>query len=416
MSERAGRNRDTGVRMLRPTGVWLLLLCGAVAAHAETPTEKAAVEVLPDHAGKQWFWVWGNGAPAQIDGRAYLFNDDGRLLGQLNTGFWPNNLISSEKRNELFAVETYFSRGLRGTRTDVVTVYDPRTLAAKREIPIPPKRITSLGSTGLSVLSDDERFLLVFNYTPAQSVSIVDLDSSRFVTEVETPGCAALYPAGDRDFYLLCGDGGFLHLRLNNEGQPVLSERIAPVFVPTRDFLTTAASRLNNTWYFVSHDNNVYALDMKPEGLKLADKWSLLSDGERKKDWRISGIQHTAILRSRGQLYVLMHQGAPDTQEEPGTEAWVFDLRDHQRISRIKLKEQSISIGVSQGAAPRLYSVDFFVPMPYLAMMWVALTKGQDALMKVMQQCITIYDAQTGEAIHRIDGLPVGYLDTVAAW
>ena len=134
--------------MLKALCVSLLVLCGIGTAYGDIAVEKAVAEVLPDHTGKEWFWVWGNGAPAQIDGRAMLFNDDGKLLGELNTGFWPNNLISSSKRNELFAVETYFSRGLRGTRTDVVTVYDPNTLLAKREIPIPPKRITAVGSTG----------------------------------------------------------------------------------------------------------------------------------------------------------------------------------------------------------------------------------------------------------------------------
>ena len=131
------------------------------------------VEVLQDHVGKGWFWVWGNHAPSQIDGRAILFDDNGKHLGELNTGYWPNSLIPSAKRDELFSVETYFSRGLRGDRTDVVTVYDPRTLKAKREIPIPPKRANALGNTGLAVMSDDERFLLIFNYTPAQSVSVV---------------------------------------------------------------------------------------------------------------------------------------------------------------------------------------------------------------------------------------------------
>lgn len=380
------------------------------------PVEKAAVEVLPDHSGKDWFWVWGNHAPSQVDGRALLFDGEGRNLGQLNTGFWPNSLIPSTKRSELYSIETYFSRGLRGERTDVVTIYDARTLSPSREIPIPPRRITALGSTGLSVVSDDERFLLVLNYTPAQSISVVDLAAGRFVTEIETPGCASIYPAGERDFYSICGDGSFLHLRLDDTGNPVLRQRTARMFDPVRDFLTTAASRGGPTWYFVSLQNNVYALQMSAAGIRQAGKWSLTSAKERKDDWRISGVQHTAIHRDSGRLFVLMHRGGPDTQQEPGTEVWVYDIKTQRRIERIKLEELSIAIGVSQGARPRLYSVDFFWPMPTLAKLWVYLTKGEDELMKSVQQCITVYDAGDGEFLRRIDGLPPGYLSVVEPW
>lgn len=391
---------------------WAAIADGA----APVPVEKAAVEILPDHSGKDWFWVWGNHAPSQVDGRALLFDGNGRNLGQLNTGFWPNNLIPSRTRSELYSVETYFSRGLRGQRTDVVTVYDGRTLSPLREIEIPPRRITALGSTGLSVVSDDERFLLVLNYTPAQSISVVNLAAGQFVTEFETPGCASIYPAGARDFYSICGDGSFLHVRLDDAGHPVLRQRTARMFDPVNDFLTTAASRIGPLWYFVSLQNNVYALQMTPAGVRRAGKWSLTTAKERKDDWRISGIQHTAVHRDSGRLFVLMHQGDPDTQQEPGTEVWVYDLKTQRRIERIELEELSIAIGVSQGARPRLYSVDFFWPMPKLATLWVYLTKGEDELMKSVQQCITVYDARDGEFLRRIDGLPPGYLSMVEPW
>ncbi len=66
--------------MLKFLSACMLFLCGAVIAHAEIQPEKAHAEVLTDHVGKQWFWVWGNRAPAQIDGRAFLFDDNGKQL------------------------------------------------------------------------------------------------------------------------------------------------------------------------------------------------------------------------------------------------------------------------------------------------------------------------------------------------
>jgi methylamine dehydrogenase heavy chain len=413
----AARSSASVLRGMAFLIVCLLAPWAAIAAGAAgVPVEKAAVGILPDHSGKDWFWVWGNNAPSQVDGRALLFDGNGRNLGQLNTGFWPNNLIPSRKRSELYSVETYFGRGLRGQRTDVVTVYDGRTLSPLQEIAIPPRRMNALGSTGLSVISDDERFLLVLNYTPAQSISVVNLAVGQFVTEFETPGCASIYPAGARDFYSICGDGSFLHVRLDDAGRPVLRQRTARMFDPVDDFLTTAASRNGSLWYFVSKQNNAYALQMTPAGVRRAGKWSLTSAAERKDGWRISGVQHTALHRDSGRLFVLMHRGGPDTQQEPGTEVWVYDVKTQGRIERIKLEELSIAIGVSQGARPRLYSVDFFWPMPAPAKLWIYLTKGESELMKSVQQCVTVYDARDGEFLRRIDDLPPGYLSMVEPW
>ena len=398
------------------------MLCGLLlAAHlppalAEIAPEQGSVEVLEKHDGQHWFWIWGNRAPSMIDGRALLFDDSGRMLGQLDTGFWFNNLLPSASRNELFAVETYFSRGNRGERTDVVSVYDPLTLKPKREIAIPPKRINALGNTGLSVLSDDERFLLILNYTPAQSISIIDLDADRFVGEVETPGCASIYPAGPRDFYSICGDGGFLHLRLDEQGAVVLKQRSQPLFDPLKDLFTTSASRIGDTWYFVSRENHAYAVQMTPDELKVSRSWSLVSDDERADDWRISGVHHTAVHAETGRLFVLMHQGGPETFQEPGTEVWVYDVQTGEKRQTLELKELSLSIGVSPGAQPRLYSVDYVMPMPFLATAWIFATEGKDGVVRRLQQQVNLYDADSGEHLRTVDGLPYGYLNMVLPW
>jgi methylamine dehydrogenase heavy chain len=405
-----------GLRMLKKLSCCLLLLCSAMLAHADLPLEKPSAAVLGDHAGKHWFWVWGVGAPAMIDGHAYLFDDSGKQLGQLSAGVAPGNLFLPSKRNEVFSVQTYFSRGTTGQRTDLVAVYDATTLHRKREIQVPPKRMTAINYTGLSVMSDDERFLLLQNYTPAQTISIVDLDADAFVTEVETPGCASIYPAGPRDFYSICGDGGFFHLRIDDAGHPVLRERVAPLFDPVKDFLAVTASRLGSTWYFVSSQNNVYALDMTATGIKLTDKWSLVSDSERADNWRISGMENTAIHRDSGRLFVLMHQGGADTRKDPASEVWAYNLKTHSRVARFELNDMTLSLAVSQGPNPRLYTVDFIVPLPYLAKAWIYLTQGKTGIMKVMQQGIGIYDAQTGKTLHQITGLQQGFLSAALPW
>jgi methylamine dehydrogenase heavy chain len=405
-----------GNRMRRYLVCCVLVVSTAIGARADIPVETPHTEILADHAGKGWFWVWGIGAPTILDGRDYLFDASGKQLGLLSTGAYAGALLHSVKRDELLSVETYFSRGSRGERIDVITVYDPKTLLVKREIRIPPKRAVALGYVGLAVMSDDERFLLVQNFTPAQTISIVDLEASKFVAEVETPGCASIYAAGERDFYSTCGDGGFFHLRLDNDGHAILRERIAPVFDPINDFLTTEASRLGNSWYFVSQQNNVYELEMSPSGVKLAGKWSLVTDGERKKNWRISGDENTAIHRRSGRLFVLMHQGGPETRPDPATEIWVYDLKTHLRVSSIDLKELTVSMAVTQDAEPRVYTVDLIVPMPYLAKLWVYLTEGQDGIVKVMRNGVGIYDGNSGKQLREIDGMAGGLLTAVLPW
>src|SRR5262249_59986394 len=59
-----------------------------------------------------------------------------------------------------------------------------------------------------NALSDDGRFMAVFNLTPATSISIVDVKARAFTAEIATPGCSLVFPAGPRRFLMLCANGG----------------------------------------------------------------------------------------------------------------------------------------------------------------------------------------------------------------
>src|SRR5260370_35602696 len=71
---------------------------------------------------------------------------------------------------------------------------------------------------GNAVLTDDDRFLLIYNFNPAQSVTVVDTTLRRFVREIETPGCALVYPTGPRSFFSVCGDGALSLVALDDAG------------------------------------------------------------------------------------------------------------------------------------------------------------------------------------------------------
>jgi methylamine dehydrogenase heavy chain len=197
-----------------------LVLCAALTgfARAELPPDSGPrVATLAVPASKHWVWVNDFVFPHMADGMAYLIDgDSGRYLGTLSTGFSFAHVLLSRDGKLVYSPETYFSRGTRGTRTDVVTLYDAGTLKAAGEIAIPPKRSSNVPMIANAVLTDDDRFLLIYNFNPAQSVTVVDTQLRKFVREIETPGCALVYPTGARSFFSVCGDGSLsalLHQR-----------------------------------------------------------------------------------------------------------------------------------------------------------------------------------------------------------
>jgi methylamine dehydrogenase heavy chain len=333
----------------------------ATPAPAGAPREPLQPELLhvaevPQGTGHRVF-VHDFNFDAMIDGRNYLVDaDSGRVLGLMSTGYGGAGLVIAPDRHEIYSIETYYSRGSRGERTDVVTIYDPKSLAPTTEIAIPPKRASTMPMLGNWRLTDDARFLLVFNMTPATSVTVVDVAGRKLVGEIETPGCALTFPGPEGRFAMLCGDGTLLDVALDSGGAATRNERTAKFFDPAADLLTEKAVRHGNTWYFISFAGDIYPLEMGKD-LVFGQHWALADDTERGAGWRPGGLQLATVHEARGQLFVLMHQGGPDTHKDPGTEIWVFDLATHKRLQRLTLTRPATSIEVSQDEAPLLYTV-----------------------------------------------------------
>jgi methylamine dehydrogenase heavy chain len=152
----------------------------------------------------------------------------------------------------IYSPETYFSRHMRGTRTDVVTIYDGRRLAPVAEVSIPPKRVSSMPTPANARLTDDDRFVLVYNFTPAQSITVVDTRTRKFAGEVDTAGCALVYPTGPRSFFSLCGDGAALSVRLDEVGKAASRARSAVLFDPIKDPVTEKGVRDGISWLFAT--------------------------------------------------------------------------------------------------------------------------------------------------------------------
>jgi methylamine dehydrogenase heavy chain len=317
----------------RAIGALLLcLLAGGARAEWEATGRSLTV---PEQPGPHWFWL----SDVLLHRTALFDGDTGALLGTISSGsvgvgFVIVPLFAPDHR-EIYLAETYYSRGVRGERTDVVTVYDPRTLGVLAEIPIPPKRGEYFPGNAANALSDDGRFMAVFNVTPATSLSIVDVRARRFTAEVDTPGCGLVFAAGPRRFMMLCGNGAALAVLLDEDGGQARLERSEPFFDAQKDPLTEKAVRRGNEWLFVSFDGVVHPVDVGGQALRFGETWSLLGDDDRRASWRIGGAQHLAVHAASGRLYALMHRGGPDTHKEAGTEVWVYDLASRRRAARI---------------------------------------------------------------------------------
>ena len=343
--------------------LWLLeaRAFGAPAPPVPPPLPPDAlnlVQSLPSTPSPHWVWVNDIVFAHMASGQALLVDgDSGQFLGLLgSTGFSFERLVLVRGGSLIFSPEIYFSRGTRGVRTDVVTVYDSANLKPLDEIVIPPKRSSNFPTMANAEVTDDDRFLLIYNFTPAQSVTVVDTQTRKFVGEIETAGCGLVYPTGARSFFSICGDGALLDVRLDDSGNAASRQRTDRMFDVSTDPVTERAVRLGSTWLFVSFGGTMYPIAITSDGLKRAPTWSLLAPAERVQGWRPGGVQQLAVHVGLNRLYSIMHRGPIETHKDPGKEVWVYDLARHERIQRIAMKSTAGSIQVTCDAKPLLFS------------------------------------------------------------
>jgi methylamine dehydrogenase heavy chain len=355
-----GRAVAENTRAMRSLLLALTLVAGVASAAEFTPEKPTTAPLAPAGAERR---VWVNDFAATNYSRATLYDaDTGRLLGSVDTGYQGMELELSRKNARFFIAETYLSRGFRGTRTDVITTFDAKTLLPTGEIEIPAKRLLGMPTSAHVALLDEERFLLVYNFSPASTVSVVDLEKQRFAGEIELAGCALIYPLDARRFASLCGDGGVLEVELADSGKEQRRKAHPKLFDPGVDPLIEKGVRVGSSWLFVSFAGDVYVLDGAGDELAFGPRWSLTSDAERKERWLPGGLQPFALHAASGRLYALMHQGGPGTHKDPGEAVWVFDVAAKRRVQTIALGEPATSIAVSTDAAPLLYSTFLVSP------------------------------------------------------
>jgi methylamine dehydrogenase heavy chain len=328
--------------------VVLISLFFCTAANAQLPAEEVGTAELPPPRDS-WLMV-----RAFTDGN-YIFDaEDGQMQGLVSHHLYTPALVTVPERGEIYHVDSFLTRRERGERNDVLTVVDLKTLTTKAEIDIPDKA-AALPHRGHIALLGDDRHLVVYNLTPAQSVSIVDVIDREFDGEIATPGCAISLPVEQRAFLMICADGALQLIELDADGKMLRRDRSEPFFLPDQDPVFALNILTADGWLLISHDGLAYRVAVEQGRVSVSEPNDLLDAADHEQQWRPGGEQPVSVHRPTNRLYVLMHQGGVDTHAQPGTEVWVYDLDSMRRVQRVLLEAAAMRLLVSQQEEPRLY-------------------------------------------------------------
>jgi methylamine dehydrogenase heavy chain len=342
------------------------------------PAEHLTVTTLPPNNPHR-IYVLDEAFFNEIDARVHLFDGDTyRRLGQIGAGFSPGFNLSPDGKTSVIST-TYFARGSRGTRTDVVEFTDNATLSVTHEIVLPAKRAMTLPTYFNVTYSADSRFLYVSYVTPAASFGVLDPAKNAVLDEIDTAGCVLVIPSGPNRVSSICESGRLLTVTLDAQGHEASRAMSDAFFDPDKDPVFVQGIPIPDGFAFLSFLGEVHEVDFSGAQPSFHKPWSLLSAADKAQSWRPGGTQVGAIHRKLGRLFVPMHRGGEGTHKSGGTEIWVFDMKTHQRVARWPLAPQKLaavgSVQVSQDDAPILF----------------AATESSD---------VAVFDALTGQLRH----------------
>lgn len=337
---------------------WLVFFTGGALA-ADLPVDTLGkVQTLPHPYPQHWLWVQDITFDHMAEGRVYLVNPRGENIKEQVKGMFNAASIAgfaqSTTRPEVYVSETFYERLNRGKRSDVITVYDRKTLAPVAEIPLPAKRASVMPGRHALHLTADDSLLLVYFFTPATSIGVVDVAKRKFVGEIALPSCALAYPTGKRGFSALCGNGAIISVQLNADGTAAATHAPPPFFDVDGDALMEKPVVIGGMAYFPTFQGNMQEIDLRGDKAVVGRKWNLVPEADRAQHWRPGGALPVTS-DDAGRLYVLMHpDGREGTHKEGGPEVWVYDVAKQARVQRIVLKDWGISIEATRGRNPQL--------------------------------------------------------------
>ena len=236
-------------RLLRCTvGLAFVLTC-VTESTAQLPPEAGASVALLPAATAHWIFLYnisalGSIAPTSV---TILDGDARRVLGVLTGGVGGGFAVAPD-RSAYYMADTFFARGSRGERTDVVTIYDGKTLNPTGEVVLPVGRQLTAQDNATIAVTPDGKLLLVANMTPATSATVVDIANKKVLGKIELSGCVEVLVIGNRRFVSLCGDGSMMTTDFDDSGAATAQKRTAaPFFNPDSDLRCTRCPPSSST-------------------------------------------------------------------------------------------------------------------------------------------------------------------------
>lgn len=335
----------------------LLAACGAGAEDFQPERLKDGVN-LPAQMARMYVSDFSLGH--LMDGRVYVLDArSGRYAGVIDAGYAGQFTLSPDGK-EAYVAATYLSRHSHGERTDVLEVYDTDSLRRKGEVILPKKHVQGLFTRELLRTSHDGRYLYVQNATPATSVTVVDLQTRKVLSEVPSAGCWALYPSQTYSlrFSMLCGDGSANTVTLNEDGSVAARAPSRKFFDSDSDPVYITAADDGAAYYFLSFRGVLTKATLSGPQPLIGAAVALVQGEDARRGWRPGGYQLQALHRASGRLYIGMHpDGQEGTHKYPAQEIWVVDLHSGKRLARHPASKTS-TLSVNQGAPGYLYALD----------------------------------------------------------
>jgi len=316
----------------------------------EYPGEYTGIPVGP--------WLFAMDSALSTPGRVHVMDADSLdYLGQVPTGLNAQMVIDNSRRR-IYVAGTYYSRGYRGIRTDVIEAHGLETLKFERELEIPQTRALSVPTRSAMQLSSGDRWLFIQNVSPASSVTIVDLDNWKVVSEIPNPGCFGTYPlTGARaGFVSVCGDGSLTSYRLDSNGSGSGFNHSNKLFDVERDPWFMFADQDGPLLFFVSYLGVLNIVDTSGDMPKLQMSTNFVEG--KGGNWRPGGYQLDAYHKPSRILFVLMHpDGKEGSHKDTGSEVWAVDTRNGNVVSRSNVDDLD-AITVSGDREPVLHGVE----------------------------------------------------------
>lgn len=325
---------------------------------AELPVAEEHTTITLPGPSPHWAYILDPVFPHLVATKVWIVNGDSLdVIGMANGGYTAN-MAMAPNSSAFYVAETYWSRGTRGERTDVVTTFDAQSLDPTGEVVLPEGRFLVVPKKYMGALSRDGRYMLSFNMDPATTVSVVDVEAQSYEGEIEIPGCALIYPHGETRFSSLCADGSMLTVDFADVENPEVA-RSEPFFDAENDpvFEHPGFSQREQMAYFVSYGGMVYPVDFSGDAPEFGEPWSLVAE-EEKGTWWPAGWQIASYNPPSGRLFVQMHEADRWSHKEASEEIWVFDVESEERVHRLELETPAWSSMVTQDDEPLLFVID----------------------------------------------------------